>query len=183
MAYKNKLIVNPQSGQSIKFLQTAKDTGGNLLEMETTYEGHSKEPPEHYHPHQEEDFTIISGELTVKINGQKKILRAGEHLHIAKHTVHAMWNDSTNKTVVNWKVSPAMDTEYFLEMGMGLANDGKLNKKGMPHILQIALMANKYSSVFRLSRPAFVIQRLLFTILSPFAYLAGYRSNYKQYID
>ena len=40
MAFKNKQISNPKTGQDIKFLQTAKDTNGKLLEMEATYNSH-----------------------------------------------------------------------------------------------------------------------------------------------
>jgi hypothetical protein len=36
----------------------------------------------------------------------------------------------------------------LLETTAGLASDGKVNKKGMPGILQVALMANKYSKGF-----------------------------------
>ena len=66
MAYRNKIIRNVQLGQEIRFLQTAKDTDGTLLEMESTYHAASKEPPPHYHPHQEEDFTVVEGELHVR---------------------------------------------------------------------------------------------------------------------
>jgi quercetin dioxygenase-like cupin family protein len=183
MAYQGKILTNPYNGQALKFLQTAKDTKGKMLEMESTWQPHSKEPAAHYHPYQEENFAVITGELTVKINGLKRTLKAGDHLHIPINTVHAMWNESAGKTVVNWKVFPALNTENFLEMGMGLASDGKLNKNGMPPILQSALMANKYAKVFRLAHPPFLIQKILFTILSPFGYLAGYRSSYRQYID
>lgn len=50
MAFKGKVIANPVTGQQIKFVQTAKDTGGKLLEMESVYAPASKEPPPHYHP-------------------------------------------------------------------------------------------------------------------------------------
>jgi mannose-6-phosphate isomerase-like protein (cupin superfamily) len=183
MAYKNKFISNHDTGQSIKFLQVAKDTNGDLLEMETTYQGFSKEPVPHYHPHQEETFTVTKGVLTVRIDGALKTIKAGETLFIPKNKVHAMWNNSENITTVNWKVQPAMDTEYFLETAMGIAADGKLNKKGMPPILQVALMANKFSNEFRLAKPRFEIQKILFGVLSPFARLRGYRPTYRKYLD
>jgi quercetin dioxygenase-like cupin family protein len=69
MAYKNKTICNPVTGQNITFLQTATDTGGALLEMESVYNSTSKEPAPHYHPAQEEDFTVLEGSLSVKLNG------------------------------------------------------------------------------------------------------------------
>lgn len=183
MAIKNKIICNPKANQDIKFLQTGRETGGQLLEMESTYNSHSKEPAPHYHPYQVEDFIVLSGELTVRINGQLRILKPGNTLHIPKNTVHSMWNNTDSVTVVNWKVQPAMDTENFFETATGLAIDGKTDDNGMPDILQIALMANKYAGVFRLSKPPFAVQRILFMILTPVAYLFGYRPTYAKYLD
>lgn len=183
MAYKNKILRNPKTGQDIKFLQTATETQGKLLEMESSFHPHSKEPPAHYHPYQVEDFTIVQGELTVRIAGEVKVLKEGNTLHIPKRTVHAMWNNSGHMTIVNWKVQPAMNTEHLLETNIGLVNEGKTNGEGRPHILQIALMLNKYASVFRLAKPPYLIQKIIFTILSPFAYLFGYRATYEKYLD
>ncbi len=183
MAFKNKHISNPKTGQDIKFLQTSKDTDGKLLEMEATYNSHSKEPAAHYHPFQVEDFTVLSGQLTVRIDGQLKVLKQGDTLHIPINKVHSMWNDTDDKTIVNWKVQPAMNTDNLLETVTGLAVDGKTNEDGMPNILQVALMANKYSDVFRLSKPPFPVQKILFIILTPFSYLFGYRPTYKKYLD
>lgn len=183
MAFKNKQISNPKTGQDIKFLQTAKDTDGKLLEMEATYNSHSKEPAAHYHPSQVEDFTVLSGQLTVRMDEHLKVLKQGDTLHIPINKVHSMWNDTDEKTIVNWKVQPAMDTDNLLETATGLAIDGKTNNDGMPNILQVALMANKYSDVFRLASPPFAVQKILFIILTPFSYLFGYRPTYKKYLD
>lgn len=183
MAYQNKTISNSITGQDIKFLRTAKDTNGQLLEMETTYNGYSKEPVAHYHPNQREDFTVSSGELTIRIDGELKVLKAGDSLHIPGNKVHAMWNNSAGITVVTWKIQPALNTEYFLETAMGLAADGKTNKDGMPSILQVALMANKFSQEFRLAKLPYAVQKVLFGLLSPIAYLFGFRPSYKKYVD
>ncbi len=183
MAFKNKQISNPKTGQDIKFLQTAKDTDGKLLEMEATYNSHSKEPAAHYHPFQVEDFTVLSGQLTVRMDEHLKVLKQGDTLHIPINKVHSMWNDTDEKTIVNWKIQPAMDTDNLLETATGLAIDGKTNNDGMPNILQVALMANKYSDVFRLASPPFAVQKILFIILTPFSYLFGYRPTYKKYLD
>jgi quercetin dioxygenase-like cupin family protein len=183
MAYSNKVISNPQTGQSIKFLQTSKDTGGRLLEMESTYRSRSQEPPLHYHPVQSEVFTVLQGELTVLMNGEKKLFRAGQQLSIPPGCRHAMWNESDGTTTVNWKVIPAMETEYLLETGMGLAFNGKTKKNGMPPLLQVVVMADSFGKVFRLAKPPYAVQKLLFTVLKPVALLAGYKARYKEYID
>ena len=183
MVMKDNEMRNPKTGQDIKFLQTGKDTNGALLEMEATYNSNSKEPASHYHPYQVEDFTVLKGELSVRINGELKILKEGKTLHIDANTVHSMWNHKKGKTVVNWKVRPAMDTENLLRTMTGLAIDGKTNKNGMPNVLQIALVANKYSDVLRLSKPPFAFQKVLFAVLMPFSYLLGYRAVYKKYLS
>jgi quercetin dioxygenase-like cupin family protein len=183
MAYQNKEVSNPKTGQSIRFLQTAKDTNGRFLEMETTYRSRSKEPIAHYHPKQDEFFKVLTGQLTVKMNNAIRVYNQGDEFHVPKNQVHAMWNDSDTVTVVNWKIQPALNTEYFFETTMGLAMDGKTNNDGMPAFLQLALIANKYDNIFRLVKPPFIVQKLLFSILSPIGYLKGYRPTYKEYID
>jgi quercetin dioxygenase-like cupin family protein len=183
MAYKNKIINNPKTGQTIKFLQTSGDTGGTLLEMESVFAPGSTEPPAHYHPCQQENFTILKGELRVRINGKLKQFGEGESFQIPKNTSHSMWNNSTSMTTVHWQVAPALNTENFFEEIMGLAVEGKTNQQGMPNILQVALIANKYNKIFRLSRPSFMVQKIVFAILSPFAYLSGYKSSYDKYVN
>jgi quercetin dioxygenase-like cupin family protein len=183
MAYKNKIIENSSTGQTIQFIETSSQTGGELLEMESSFRAHSKEPPPHYHPYQKEDFTIVSGELTVRMDGRLWVFRNGDSFHVPINKVHSMWNASTAKTIVNWKVRPAMRTENLLEMVSGLANDGKTNQQGVPNLLQVALLANHYSDVFRVARPPYFVQKILFVVLSPIAYLFGYKPSYKKYLD
>ncbi len=183
MAFKNKIIRNAKTGQEIRFLLTGKDTEGKLLEMEATYTEHSEEPVGHYHPFQTEEFTVISGELTVRMGKQIRLLKAGDKFNIPANCVHAMWNNSGNTIIVDWKVWPAMNTEHLLEISTGLANDGKTNSKGMPNILLVALMMNKFSDVFRLSKPPFFLQKTMFTLLTPVAYILNYRISFDHYLD
>lgn len=183
MAYQNKVISNTKTGQQLRFLQTAEDTDGSLLEMEAHFAPYSKEPPPHFHPQQKEDFTVIAGEVLVNINGASKTFKAGDRFHVPANTVHSMWNNSNKETIVNWRVQPALDSEYFFETLTGLANDNKTNDAGVPGMLQTALLMGKFSNVYRPAKPPFFIQKLVFSILSPFAYLFGYKEIYRKYID
>lgn len=183
MAYKNKTISNPKTGQTITFLQSAKDTDGSFIEMKSSFAPGSIEPPAHYHPYQEENFTVLRGELTVRCNGKVRVWKTGETFLISKNTSHSMWNNSNSDTIVHWRVSPAMNTENFFEILMGLAGEGMTNDRGMPNLLQVALIANKYNKIFRLSRPPYIAQKILFSILTPFAYLYGYKPSYAKYLN
>jgi quercetin dioxygenase-like cupin family protein len=183
MAYKGKVISNPKTGQLIKFIQTSKDTNGSLLEMESVFQPYSAEPAKHYHPLQEEQFIVLEGIITVRLNGKVKKLSKGERLTISPNSVHSMWNETGSRTLVNWKVSHALDTEYFFETAMGIATNQQTNNLGMPKLLQVSLLANKYSHVFRLAKPPFILQQIIFAILKPVALLARYKSFYKEYIN
>ncbi len=183
MAFAGKHIWNGKTKQQIKFLKTSKDTNGQLLEMVSIYPPSSSEPPPHYHLLQDEYFEVTKGELTVRLDNEIKKLSKGEKIHIAKGQVHSMWSGANEETEVNWKVMPAMESEYFLETLTGLANDNKTNEKGVPPILQISLTANKYNRVFRLAKPSYEVQKVVFTLCSPIAYLLGYRPDYDDYLN
>jgi quercetin dioxygenase-like cupin family protein len=183
MALANKLIHNPHTGQSIRFIRTRKDTNGALLEMETTYQPNSVKPAPHFHPHQVEDFEVLAGEVTVELDGQRKTLRPGDTLHIPANTTHIMWNAGQEKAIMNWKVQPALRTEYLLETAMGLAADGKTNPSGRPNLLQTVLLLSGYTSEYRITNPPRAAQLVLIGLLQPLAWLMGYRSSYKKYSD
>ncbi len=183
MAYKNKQISNSKTGQSIRFIQTSQDTAGELLEMETSFRAFSKEPPPHYHPYQIEDFVVLAGEMSVRIDGRVVIYRTNDTFHVPVNKVHSMWNGSSESTVLNWKVRPALNTENLFETVSGLSNDGETNDHGVPRMLQLILLANKFSNVFRASKPLYYVQKILFLILTPLSYALGYRASYKKYLD
>lgn len=183
MAYANKIITNPKTGQTIKFLRTSSETGGRYLEMESVFRGHSTEPLLHYHPYQDEKFVVVAGQVRARINGELKTYSAGDQFEVAKNTHHAMWNESGVPATLNWIISPALETEYFFENTIGLSIDGKTNDKGIPDMLQGVLIANRYTKTIRFSKPSFFIQRIIFSILTPIAYLRGYRPSYKKYQD
>lgn len=183
MAHQGKEIYNPKTGQLIQFIKTKADTNGQLLELITTYEAGNKEPFPHYHPHQDEYFDVLQGELSVRLNGTKKIFGPGDKIHIKKNTVHSMWNATDDKTVVCWRTVPALDTEHLLELNAGLVNDGKTNQDGVPNLLQAALMMTHYNHVFRLAKPPYAVQKVVFMVLSPLARMMGYKPYYKKYLD
>jgi hypothetical protein len=131
----------------------------------------------HYHPKQTENFRIISGSLAVRIYGKIIVIKQGQTLKIPANVSHAMWNNSDDKTIVNWRVTPALQTEYLMERLTCLANDNRTNSRGVPSFFQKILMAAKYRDSIRLTNPPFFIQRLLFVLLIPLAIAFGYDAH------
>ena len=171
-------LENPVSGQQLIVWNTARDTGGELLEVESVYTKLTPSRPlAHYHPRQEERFEVLHGKLNVLESGQERTLEAGEVLTVAPGVPHQMWAAEAG-TRVNWQTRPALKTEAFFETIWGLAKDGKVTDKGVPNLLRVALIAREYEDVFRLASPPWAVQRLLFGSLAPIGILLGYRAEY-----
>ena len=174
MAKRGEVLENPVTGQRIILRRTSEDTAGELLEVESVYTKPSpSRPPAHYHPAQEEIFRVLAGELHVVINGRQRVLKEGETLVIVEGAGHQMWAEEAGVRV-NWQTRPALETAAFFETVYGLAARGETNEKGTPHLLQAAVIARAYSDEFRLARPPWAVQRILFAVLAPVGRLLGY---------
>jgi hypothetical protein len=68
----------------------------------------------------------------------------------------------------------------MIETLFGLARLGYTDAKGMPHLLQLALVAREFSDVIVFRSPPLAAQRALFGVLTPIAYWRGYRATYPQ---
>ncbi len=176
-------LYNPVTGQKLIFLQTAKTTGGRLLEMESHYAARSPEPAPHYHPRQREHFTVLEGEMRVRIWGEVLSLKKGQDIIIQPGEVHSMWNPADGAAILNWKLEPALETEAFFRTVFGLARDGKTDAEGMPGLLQAALLATQYAGEFRLARPPFWAQQIVFGLLKPLAVIRGLKAVYPEYLE
>ena len=169
---------NPVSGQHLVIHKAAQDTGGELLEVESVYTKPTpSRPPSHYHPRQEERFEVLAGRLNVLVDGQERTLEEGEVLILPPGVPHEMWAAEAGARV-NWQTRPALKTEAFFETVWGLAKDGKVNDKGAPNLLRVALIAREYEDEFRLASPPWAVQRALFGLLAPVGRLLGYRVRY-----
>ena len=146
------MLENPVTGQTLTFRRTTADTRGDVLEVESSWEPGGREPPEHYHPRQEEHFEVLAGELRVRIGEAERTLRAGETLDVPANTPHAMWNAGSERTHVAWQTRPALKTEAFFEMVWGLAQ-ASVDGEEMPEPGQAAAMLSEYADEFRLGRP------------------------------
>lgn len=178
MASTGDVMENPVSGQRLIFRKTARDTAGELLEVESVYTKPTpSRPPAHFHPRQEERFEVLSGNLFAKVDGEERALAKGELLVIPPGTPHEMWAEESG-TRVNWQTRPALNTEAFFETLWGLARDGKTNEKGVPNLPRVALIARGYENEFRLASPPWVVQWVSFGLLAPVGRLLRYEARY-----
>src|SRR3954467_13575474 len=113
MATAGHELRNPHTGQTLIFRRTAADTGGELLEVESTWEQQGPQPPAHFHPSQEERFEVLEGALEAEIDGERRTLSQGDELVLPAGTVHSMWNAGPGPARASWVTRPALRTEQF----------------------------------------------------------------------
>ena len=84
--------------------------------------------------------------------------------------------------MVRVEIRPAARFEVMILNAFGLAQDGKVDRRGMPNFLQLVVFAREFSDVVRFTRPPRLVQRVLFGLVAPFARLLGYRGSYPEYL-
>jgi hypothetical protein len=52
----------------------------------------------------------------------------------------------------------------------------------MPNLLQLAVLAREFDDVVQFTQPPQLVQRAMFGLLSPLAWLLGYRGSYSEYL-
>jgi quercetin dioxygenase-like cupin family protein len=180
MAFAGKVIESPTT--RLVFEQTASDTNGELLRFMQFVKGGNPEVPEHYHPHQEERFAVISGRMGVRAAGRERVLGPGEEVVVPPGTPHTFWNASEEELHHVVELRPARNMETFFETIFGLQRDGKLpveGEKRPPNLFQSALIVTEYETY--LARPPILVQKILFRPLALLGRLLGYRASYVEY--
>src|SRR5262249_29530507 len=135
---------------------------------------------EHRHPALVERFTVLEGELTLKLDGQTRIVHEGESAVVEPGVWHDWWNAGDRDARARVEVTPGERFAYLIETLFGLARLGHTNAKGMPSPVQLALIGQEFSDVIRFRKPPPAVQHALFVVLAPIGRLRGYRATYPQ---
>jgi quercetin dioxygenase-like cupin family protein len=176
-------IENPITGDRIVFLQTAAETGGELLEYEIAFVPRGFAARDHLHPSQEERHEVLEGSLGLVVGGREQRLEAGDAVVVPPATAHRIFATQTEPIHARFSLRPAGDGEVLLETLFGLARDGKVNAKGDPGLLQLAVIFDEFAELGRPTRPPAAVQRVLFAPLAALGRARGYRARYPQYSE
>lgn len=114
------------------FLETAAESGGErtLLEVELEAGGGNGL---HRHRSYDEHFEVIEGELTVHLDGGVHTLGPGETATAPLGSLHCFSNASDERALFRVELRPGhRGFERALQVGYGLATDGRTNRTGVP---------------------------------------------------
>ncbi|MCB0032394.1 MAG: cupin domain-containing protein [Anaerolineales bacterium] len=177
----SKTVRNPAIGHRITFLQTADQTNGELLQIMYAVEGPESQPaiPRHIHLQSEERFEVVQGQLGVILDGERQLFVSGEQLLIPPGTPHTFWNAGEGELRFITDVRPPGRQQTYWETVFGLAEDGKVGKNGLPHPLQLAVVAPLADS-YAANVPV-PVMKVIISVLGSIGRLLGYKESYPQY--
>jgi quercetin dioxygenase-like cupin family protein len=172
---------NPTTRERAVVRIGTEESGGELLVADLYVGPGGRVAAEHVHPILNEWFTVLSGRVGFRLNGRESVAEMGKRLHVPPGTVHDWWNAGEEEAHVVLEVSPAARFEEVISTTFGLARDGKTNAKGMPNLLQLALLSREFEDVLYFTSPPRAVQKVLFAALAPVARLLGYKGSHPEY--
>ena len=166
-------IQNPVTGERIVFLATSRQTRGEAVVIETRVEPGGFVAAAHVHPGQEERFSILEGRVGFRVGREKIVTGPGDVLIVPARTPHRFWNagDSVARFVCD--IRPALQFESLLETMFALAEAGMTNRKGMPGLLRLAVIADAHFDTVRLPFPPAFLQRMGLAVAAPLGRALG----------
>jgi len=169
---------NPVTGEYARLLESPWMNSTGRARSELLAVAGARVIGEHVHPGLVERFTVIEGELTVRLDGTLSKLHEGETAEVRAGQWHDWWNATDRDARVLVEVEPGYRFAHMIETLFGLAEEGYVDAKGMPNLLQMALIGREFSDTVQFKSPPPAIQKAVFGLLAPIAHARGYRATY-----
>jgi quercetin dioxygenase-like cupin family protein len=175
------IFENPVTGEYGYIRIGTEETNGELLVADLRIRPGGAISGEHFHRTITERFTVVSGKIGYKLGGKTGVAQAGATLELPVGIPHDWWNAGTEEARVIVQIRPAARFVQMVTTLFGLAKEGKTNEKGMPNLLQLAVISDEFKDVIQFVKPPVWVQSLLFGLLAPLGRLLGYRVTYPQH--
>jgi mannose-6-phosphate isomerase-like protein (cupin superfamily) len=183
MIRKGDTIRNPVTGERVTFLQTAAETGGTAVVIDTSVAPNGFVAAAHVHPLQSERFEIVTGRAEFRVGSERMTAGPGDVVTVEAGTPHHFRNAGNEELRFVTEVRPALGFETFLETMYGLAADGKTNKKGLPNPLRLAVIMRDHFDLVRLPFPPAFLQKAGLMLGAPLGRLLGYGPRYVRTVE
>ena len=172
---------NPASGEWITYTAVAEDSDGQFVRF-SWRKAPSGVIPEHIHPRQQEQFTILAGEAHFTVNGHQHVATAGDTVVIPAGVPHSVQNSGPAEIDGIVERRPALQAKEFHEAVAGLVADGKTTSVGAPkNPLQLGATFWHFRRESRVTSPPIWVQNLILPPLWALAKVFGVRPYYRRW--
>ena len=179
MARAGDELVNPVTGLRTVFRKTARETGGELLQVDWIGEPDGPRAP----------TTSIHARRSIRGHLRQAGTAGGRHrAHPWRRggdrgrgglRARSLEREQRRRSTRPGRFQAGLRTEIAFETLAGLARDGKTNKAGAPrNPLLLALVLHHFEEEIYFVRPPLAVQRMIFGALAKVARLLGYRAEY-----
>lgn len=165
------------------FDQTVLAVGDGWLHTRLEVAPNAAGPPEHFHEHFAETFTVKTGSLSILVNGEKKTLRAGETLHIPPMTRHKPFNETNEVVVVEGGEASAIPIKFgfILTQLYGFMDEHPNGPSVAAMLMQLSVYGD-FADSWLADGPPLSVQKAMRVVMAPTARLLGYSNNYPNYV-
>jgi len=163
-------IFNPRTGQEMTFSEMSAEE----LRIDSVNPVSDLREPVHVHPRQTSGAEVHSGELVFEVGGAVRRLGPGERIEVPPNTPHRFWTEGSQVARSVQLFRPALDIASLFQTMFALARDDRLDAKGMPRPLQLAVMVDAFSDEIRPVSPPWPLLAAGAAVLAPIARRRGY---------
>lgn len=143
----SRRIHNPVQKDSATFVETAQESGGawTLLDVELA-PGGGNAP--HRHLTYAEHFEVLEGQVAIRLGEDKHLLEAGDRITAPIGSVHCFANLTDHAARFRVMLEPGhRGFEEALQIGYGLAADGRTRGDSMPMSLSTTALLMELSDI------------------------------------
>jgi len=139
-------------------------------------------PPEHFHENFTETFTVKNGTLSMLVNGEKRILKAGETISVPPMTKHKPFNETAEPVLVESDDEKTLPVEfgYHLSQLYGVM-DSYPNGISVPQMMMQFAVYGTEADSYIADGTSLGTQKAMRVIMAPTARLLGYKNYYEEY--
>ena len=142
----HEVVENPLSGERIIIMRRDGGPEANALVWDLVLGPGGRVPSSHAHPHQQECFTVLDGELDFRVGWRRLRVRPGQSVAVPPGRVHHFANRGRVPTRVRVETVPALDMEGLLRMAAALAQDQHRAGKRFPRLVDLALFMREFEA-------------------------------------
>ena len=174
-----EILENPVTGERLRFLKTSRDTGGESVVVDAVVKPGGTVGSGLVHRRQTKHFHVVSGTVGFKLGRRKLEAGPGDLVVVEPGTTHEIWNAGGTPARFIAVVRPALQFEELVATIFALAADRKTNRKGIPRLLRLAVIAHEYSEDVRLPFAPAIVPKAVVALCARVGRLLGCGPTYE----
>lgn len=134
-------------------------------------------PIMHTHLMQDEELTVVSGEMTFLVMGEEpKIARKGDTALFKRGVPHKFWNSGSTELICSGWINPANTIVFYLS---AIFEAQRKSGKPQPELFDGAYLIYKYKSEYDLPELPFFVKKVMMPLVYFLGKVLGKYSHFK----